>query len=169
MAATAPFATAPDVRVVLGPMGSVIPTDILEEAGVDVEEHIAAAHGEVLDRLADTYGPTLPTVTLAATPDAFLVVRWAEAKICAADILDILRASMDTESEIPERLRRSAWDTLARGLPGLRPGDPTTPGTPPVVVWSGQPAHSSSTPVSNFPNPYGDDVAVDVVTGWSSW
>lgn len=159
-AATAPFADADDVRLVLGPIGSLVPTDVLTEAGIVVADHIPRAHAETLDKLTEVYGPVLPTIA----GDALEAARWAEASLCAANILDILRASLDTESEIPERLRRSAWDTLGRYLPGLRPGDAT--GTP-VPEWSG-PAHSSSTPVSNFPNPYGDDEVVDLTVGWST-
>jgi hypothetical protein len=160
-APTEPFASDEDVRLVLGPMGSTTPSDILTEAGIDVEEQIPRAHAETLDKLTEVYGPVLPTIA----GDALEAARWAEASLCAANILDILRASLDTDSEIPERLRRTAWDTLGRYLPGLRPGDPEDPGAGAILT---RPVHSSSTPVSNFPNPYGDDEPVDITGGWSS-
>jgi hypothetical protein len=149
------------VRLTLGAIGATAPTDALAEAGIDVAAMLPRAHTETLDKLVEVYGPTLPTIT----GDALEAARWAEASLCAANILDILRASLDTDSEIPERLRRSAWDTLGRGLPGLRPGDPAGPDLP---TWTAQPAHSSATPVSNFPNPYGDDEVVDITLGWST-
>lgn len=157
---TEPYTTDADVKLVLGKIATGAR---LDQAGIDVAAMIPAAHVEVLDKLTEVYGPTLPDVT----GDALETVRWAEARICAANILDILRASLDTVSDIPERLRRSAWDTLGRGLPGLRPGDPAGP--EPLPTWTAQPAHSSSTPVSNWPNPYSDDEPVDLVLGWSSW
>lgn len=157
---TNPFASAADVRLVLGKIGN---GTRLEQAGIDVEKMLPAAHVEVLDRLTEVYGPTLPEVV----GDSLEVCRWAEAKLCAAGILDILRASLDTVSDIPERLRRSAFDTLGRSLPGLRPGDSTEPGEP-VVTWSGSPMSGSSTAISNFPNPYGDDEPIDIAAGWDT-
>lgn len=150
----ATYANEADVKLTLGKIGT---GTRLADAGVNVAQMIPAAHAEVLDKLVEVYGPTLPTIAPAS--DAFEAARWAEARICAANILDILRASLGDESDIPERLRRSAWDTLARGLPGMRPGDsPVDGGT---VTWSGQPRIGSSMPVSNFPDPY-DELALPV-------
>jgi hypothetical protein len=157
-----PYASVPDVVVVLGKIGPRI-----ETAGtVNLGSHLSIAHTEALDRLHVAYGRTLPVWA----GDGLESVRWAEAKLAAAAVLDILRASLDTAAEIPERLRRSAWAVLDGGVPGYPVGDPPG-GTGGAVVVEGVPLHSSTMPLSNFADPYalGDvpTYAHDPVTGWT--
>jgi hypothetical protein len=116
------YASAVDVRTVLGKLGSRLPAE------VDVDAFLAMAEAVTGDRLAELYGPAGPDLT--GQPIATEVVRWATAKRAAADVLDVLRASVDV-SDLPERLRKAATEALAGGLPGLPLGTDnasTTPG-----------------------------------------
>lgn len=148
---TPEYATVPDVVLALGALGPRVEAT----PSVDLASHLSMAHAEVLDRLADAYGTrTLPVFT----GDAMEAARWAEARIAAANVLDILRASLTDVSDVPERLRRSAWATIDGGLPGFRPGDPDPGSTPPPKFPEdiGVPRVSSCAPGSNFPDPYVD-------------
>lgn len=144
------YATAADVRIVLGALGS--------RPGLpDIDPRLSMAHAEVLDRLSDVYGPTLP-VWRASAAEA---VRWAEAKLAAADLLDVLRATRDDDSTVAEKLRASAYATISGGLPGQRPGDASTsPDTPPGATPPTLPLLSSTATLSNFPDPYASDLEV---------
>lgn len=143
----APYSSDPDVRLLLGKIGGRLPAE------VDVATFRSIAHADVLDRLGDAYGGTVPT--LNAGSDALEAARWAEAKVAAAEILETLRASLPDLGEAPEQLRTSAYATLSRGLPGLLPGGGTTTGPDgSPVATSPRPQVSSFTPVSLFEDPY---------------
>lgn len=156
-----PWSSVDDVVFVLGRLGPRVRANV----DIDLDAFLSVAHSEALDRLVTVYGsPSLPTFT----GDALVALRWAEAKLAAADILDMLRTTLgDDQAEVPERLRRSAWATLDGGVPGFRPGDPV-PGEdgPPLPTWTSQPRHTSATPVSNFANPYDELVIEGVEYGW---
>jgi hypothetical protein len=142
------YAAVEDVRAVLGKLG--------DRPGLpDLEVHLAMAHADVVDRLSDVYGPTLPTWR----PVAAEAVRWAEAKIAAASVLDILRAALDDASRVAEELRASAYATIAGGLPGQRPGDATPEleeGQSPVPSLPRSSYTVAGTGgLSNFADPYG--------------
>jgi hypothetical protein len=149
-----PWTSPADVVFVLGKLGPRVQAN----TDIDLDAFVSAAHAEALDRLADAYGTrTLP----AFAGDALTVLRWAEAQLAAADVLDMLRATLgDDQAEVPERLRRSAWAKLDGGVPGFRPGDPAPADGVTYPTWTSSPAHSSSTPVSNFPDPYADTLAL---------
>lgn len=158
-----PYASDADVVTVLGPLGARVQA----AAGINLEAAVSAAHAEALDRLLVAYG-TLPP---RFTGDAGNAVRWAEAQLAGADVLDILRAAMTDVSDIPERLRRSAWAKLDGGLPGFTPGDPTPtdpPTDPPFTPApdAGVPRVSSAAPLSNFPDPYLDPLRVGEPYPW---
>lgn len=105
------YASADDVRLVLGKLGSRLPAEI------DVDAFLGMSESATGDRLAELYGPAGPDLSGQAI--ATEVVRWATAKRAAADILDVLRVSVDVGADLPERLRKAAADALAGGLPGL--------------------------------------------------
>lgn len=138
----ATYASVEDVRVALGNLGNRLP------ATIDLDGHLGMAHAVVVDKLTDAYPGEIPTFTGPGLD----VVRWAEARIAAADILDILRASTTTDSPVAETLRQTAYDTLDRGVPGFRPGGPTTtPGTTPMPARP-RVSHVATTTV--FADPY---------------
>jgi hypothetical protein len=153
-----PWATDVEVKTTLGKIGSRV-----EAAGIDIDAHISRAHSQAVDRLVKVYATrTLP----AFTGDALEAAKWAEAQLAAANILDILRASLDSVSDLPERLRASAWETLDAGLPGFRPGDPTPgaddPPFPPETAGSS--GRHSAAAASAFPDPYLDPFGL--YPGW---
>lgn len=115
------YASAGDVRTVLGKLGNRLPDEI------DVEAFLAMSDAVTGDRLAELYGPVGPV--LDGQPIATEVVRWATAKRAAADVLDILRASVDV-NDLPERLRKAATEALAGGLPGLPLGSDSSATVP---------------------------------------
>lgn len=140
------YAEPSDVVAVLGKMGPRI------EAAetVSIPDQLAIAHTDVVDRLHSIYGRSLPEFS----PVGRESVRWAVARLAAAAILDILRASMPSDvAEVPLRLRQSAWATIDGGVPGSPVGD-AVPGPPPGVTDTGLPLWSSRAPGSNFPDPY---------------
>lgn len=145
----APFAADQDVRNVLGTIGNRLP------AWVVISEFVDAAHATVLDRLSSTYPTSIPTFGGSGA----LVVRYAEAKLAAADILDAIRVNLPAEThDVPEQLRASALAVLSDGVVGYpagsadvdTDGDPATPGTP----GAAGPRVSSFTSASAFPDPY---------------
>lgn len=145
----ATYANADDVRLALGPLGNRLGPD------VDVDAHLAMAHAEVLDKLADAYPGELPTFEGAGLD----TLRWAEARLAAAAILDVLHAATNTDSAVAATLRTTAYDTLTRGVPGYRPGSASGPGAP--VPGPSLPVTSLRSRVSVFPSPY--DVPAVVV------
>jgi hypothetical protein len=148
----APYAQPGDVHTALGKLGN--------RPGLpDVDKHLAMAHAEVLDLLGDVYGATIPD---PFRPIAAEALRWAEAKLAAAAILDILRAAYPDESAVAAQLRESALATIRGGLPGQRPGDTSgsvtpPPGSGPVTLV---PRLATEPPVSNFADPYAELYAV---------
>lgn len=143
---TMTYADPEDVVVVLGKIGP----RVLANETVDLAEHLSIANVDVREYLRRAYPRGVPTFT----PEGLTTLRWAEARIAAAAVLDILRASMPTDvAEVPERLRASAFATLAGGVPGSPVGD-DTPGPPPdAVIDRTSPRHSAYA-VSNFADPY---------------
>lgn len=143
------YASTEDVQLVLGKLGPRLPAEI------DLDAFLAMAESATGDRLAELYGPEGPDLTGQAI--ATEVVRWATAKRAAADVLDVLRVSVDVGSDLPERLRKAATDALAGGLPGLPLGTDnasTVPGASSVA-----PQVSDYAPGSYFTDldPYADE------------
>ena len=148
----AAFCDDADVKTTLGRLGSrPLP-------GIDVGEHIAAAHADVLGRLGALY-VNLPTFA----GNGLVVLRWAEAKLAAAAILDILAADLnDDVREVPERLRASAYETLSAPIVGYPPSG-TTPDGGSQPVYASTPR--SSPGGSLFVDPY-DRTAIPL---WPLW
>lgn len=147
------WANIADVYSTLGKLGPKV-KEAADNGRFEAEAHLSAARAEAFTRLEHVYGVGGVPSPEAESP-ALEVVRWAVARIAAANILDILRASLPDVSELPERLRRTAWASLDGALPGFPPGGgPNTPGTT-NTPWA------SSGGVSQFPDPYlihpGDD------------
>ncbi len=124
-----------DVRVALGPLGTRLP------AQIDLPSHRAMAFAEIQGRLADLYPNGFPAFTIAGTA----ALRWAEAKLTAASVLEVLRASSADVGDVPAALRRSVEETLSGGIVGSPAGtapavdsDPATPVVDTGPVWSGQ-------------------------------
>ena len=143
-----PTASDADVITVLGKIGPRVQAT----EGINVPEHYAIGHAEAATLLARTYPRQVPTFRGPAAE----VVRWAVAKLAAARILDILRASLDTVSETPERLRASAQADLTGPLPGYPAGsDLDNDGQPlPTPPGSDGPRVGFDAPGSLFPDPY---------------
>lgn len=141
-----PYASDADVLNALGTLGK---GDRLPD-WVDVASFRGIAHADVLDRLSRIYPDGVP-VFVGPGLD---VVRYAEAKLAAAEILEAIRVNLPDLGEAPDRLRSSAYAPLSDGVPGYPPGS-TTPGgeEDPRPVNTG-PRVSSFTGVSAFPDPY---------------
>lgn len=160
-AATAPYAAPADVTNVLGSIGSRLP------AWVDVATFLSTAHAEVVDRLSRVYREEIP----AFEGDAATIVRYVEARVAAAAILDAIRVNLPDLGDAPTELRASAYASIEDGVVGY-PADATvTPGvddgaggTTPAVVTVPGPRVSSFTPLSAFPDPYAD--ARDPSVSW---
>lgn len=142
---TARYAADDDVRTALGKYGQRLPTD-LDLAGVG-----AMAHAELLDALAAVYPNGLPTFA----DDALEVVRWAEAKLAAAEVLSLLRVNYADLGDAPELMRSDALGRVRDGVIGYPPGSTSSDGGTgaPVAVSPG-PRLTSFTPASAFPDPY---------------
>lgn len=146
-----PYADVPDVRNVLGTIATRLPAWLDDDK---IGEFLSIAHAEILSRLWEVYPATIPTFT---GPGAD-VLRYAEAKLAGAEILEALRVNLPDLGEAPDRLRESVERTLAGGVVGYPPGsvdvdddgDPDTPG----VSSTPGPRVSSFTPLSAFPDPY---------------
>lgn len=141
------YATGADAVTLLGNIGQRLPTSI------DPDQHVSVAHAEVVDRLGRVY-PDGPPVFEG---DGLLVVRWAEAKVAAASILDAVRVQFpDMVGELPGELRAAAWASLDDGVVGYPPGSADVPdGVPGGEVYTpAGPMVSSFTPASNFVDPY---------------
>ena len=139
-----PYASADDVRNVLGTIGNRLP------AWVDLDVFLSAGHAEVVDRLAGVYPDGIP----AFAGDGLTVVRWAEAKLTAADVLDAIRVQVDDLGDGPDRLRASAVAALSDGVVGYPPGSSGVDVDGTTVPVSTSPRWSSYTPLSAFPDPY---------------
>lgn len=134
-----------DVYDTLGKLGPKV-KDAADGGRFDTGAQLEAARAEAVTRLEVLYG--VGGVPNPEEGAGFEVIRWAVARLAAANVLDILRASLPDVSELPERLRRTAWATLGDGIPGFPPGGgPDTPGrrTTPLGSAGG---------VSQFPDPY---------------
>lgn len=147
-----PYAGTTDVLNQLGSIRDTLPSWVV------LDEWIALAHATVVDVLAKTYGGTVP----AFTGPGELVVRFAEAKIAAAEILHAIRVNLGPEMhEVPDELRAAAIASLVDGVPGYPLDDGTVidddgdPTTEPVVTVA-HPLVSSYTPASAFPDPYAE-------------
>jgi hypothetical protein len=142
---TVTYSTDDDVENVLGQLKNKLP------AFIDVDKARQMAYAELVDRLALTYSNGVPQFAGLGLES----VRWAEAKLAAADILDAIRVNIDTVGDAPERLRAAVDRALEGGIVGYPPGSTTVDdgeGNPTAVVRS--PLVSSFTPVSAFPDPY---------------
>ncbi len=143
---TTTWASRDDVIAVLGNLGP----RIAATSSVNLDEHLAIGHAEARSLLARTYVKGLPTWR----GPALEVVRWAVAKLAAARVLDILRASLDTTSELPERLRASAHGDLTGALPGYPAGaDLDDDGQPLPPRPAAGPKLGYGAPGSAFPDP----------------
>lgn len=142
------YATATDARNALGTLRDRLPS------WVEVEAFVVMAHATVVDRLARPYPNGIPTfdgVGLHA-------VRYAEAKIAAAEILEAIRVNLPDLGDAPERMRAAAYETLDDGVVGFPPGSSDDPGTPTPGASTSTPGPrvSSFTQLSAFPDPYGE-------------
>lgn len=148
--ATARYASDADVRLALGKLGNRLPAE------VNIAAFGSMAHADLLGKLADVYPAGLPDFT--SSGDAVEAVRWAEARLAAAEILDVLRAAYPDVGETPSKLRESVASTLDGGIVGFPPGstavDDGSGGS--VVATSSAPLASSNAPSSLFIDPYED-------------
>lgn len=141
------YASSGDVLTILGKIGPRLPID------VNVDALIGMAHAELVDRLAETYPSGIPTFE----GDGLDAVRWAEAKLAAAEILEVVRVNLPEIGEAPDQLRASVDRTLSLGIVGYPPGSVDTPdGDGGSVPANAGPQVSSFTPASMFPDPYAD-------------
>lgn len=141
------FSTDTDVRNQLGAVASRLPT------WVDLEANRAIANADVLDRLSRVYPNGIPAFT---GPGAD-VVKFAEARLAAAETLEQIRVSLPDLGDTPDRLRTAAYDSLADGVVGYPPGSETIPDDPETgstATTTPGPRVSSFTPLSVFPDPY---------------
>lgn len=144
---TTTYSTDDDVNQILGQLKNKLP------GFVDLDLSRQMARAEIVDRLALTYPNGVPAFAGAGAE----IVRWSEAKLAAADILDAIRINIDTVGDAPDRLRKQVDRALEGGIVGYPPGSTTVDdgsGNPQAVVRS--PLVSSFTPVSAFPDPYAD-------------
>ena len=146
----APYAAPADALLTLGPVGTrTLP------AGIDVDAHVAMAHAQVMERLAEVYPNGLPTFTGVGRE----VVRWAEARLAGASLLDALRAHLggDTTATATD-LRVSALATLEGTIPGYPAGSgPTEPGATPRPSL---PRHTSTMVGSIVADPYARHIRI---------
>lgn len=138
-----PYATEGDVVTILGPIGNRLPS------WVDVVEFLGMAHAQMIDELAKVYPEEIPTFA----SNGLAAVRWAEAKLAAAEILDAIRVNLgDDESTTAAELRASAVATVSDGVAGYRYGTVAIEGTEETAT--ARPLVSSETSLSAFPDPY---------------
>lgn len=143
------YASDDDVRHLLGTLRTRLPDWVV------ISEYLEVAHGLAVGVLAKVYPGGVPDFT----GDAATVVRWAEAKIAAGEILSAIRVNLDPEArEVPDQMRAEAYETLGGPIVGFPvggeevddDGDPDTPG----IIVNPSPRVSSFTPMSAFPDPY---------------
>lgn len=143
------YASTDDVTGPLGSLASRLP------AWVDRAVYLGMAHAQVVEALGDTYPQEIPTFEGPGLD----VVKYAEAKLAAAEILSAIRVNLPADAQaVPEAMRAEALETLARPIVGYPvdeevlddDGDPDTPG----IIVSSSPRISSFTPMSAFPDPY---------------
>lgn len=135
-----------DVTNALGTIGNRLPS------WVTVETFRNMANAEILDRLARVYPDGIPTFE----GPALEVVKYAEAKLAAAEILEAIRVNLPDLGDAPDRLRTSAYDAIGDGVVGYPPGSADTGSTStPGQTSTPGPRVSSFTPLSAFPDPYG--------------
>lgn len=138
------YATDPDVVSMLGTIGNRLPSWVTVATFRDL------ANAELVDRLAAVYPHGIPTFTGTGLE----AVRWAEAKLAAAEILDAVRVNLPDLGDAPDRLRASVDRTLDGGIVGYPPGSTDVEGGTPGEIASPTPRVSSYTPLSAFPDPY---------------
>lgn len=140
------YADDQDVKNALGALRDRLPSWVI------VTDFRNMAHAEIVDRLGGAYPDGIPTF---AGP-GLDVVRYAEAKLAAAEILEAIRVNLPDLGDAPDRLRTSAFSAVDRGVTGYPAGstdtDPGGTGTP--TTSSSSPRVSSFTPLSAFPDPY---------------
>jgi hypothetical protein len=143
-----PYSTDDDVTNVLGNIGNRLPE------WVTVADWRTLAHAEAVDMLAKVYPRGIP----AFAGDGLVVVRYAEAKLAAAAILEAIRVNLPDLGDAPDQLREDAVRILSDGVIGYPADselvdDDDNPETPSVPVQQA-PVMSSFTPLSAFPDPY---------------
>lgn len=141
-----PYATDEDVRNALGSLRDRLP------AWVDVAAFLQIAHAEMVDRLSRTYPDGIPAFLGAG----LAIVRYAEAKLAAAEILEAIRVNLPDLGEAPARLRESAESSISDGVAGYPPGTSTPGGDADPRPSNPGPRLSSFTPASTFPDPYAE-------------
>lgn len=139
------YSSDDDVAHLLGRVGSRLPDY------VRIPTFRAAAYAQMGEALGAIY-PTVPEFT---KPAAVAALRWAEAKLAAADILDVLAADLsDDVRELPERWRAQVAETLAGGVVGYPPGSTAPDGEEVSPTYPATPSVSHRTPGMLTPNPY---------------
>lgn len=142
------YADEHDLTNALGTLGGRLPE------WVELSTFLAVAHAEAVERLAAAYPNGIPRFTGVG----FDVVRFAEAKLAAADLLDAIRVNLPELGDAPDRLRDAAYRSLDGGVAGYPAGstsvdDDGDPDTPATSHTPG-PLVSSFTALSAFPDPY---------------
>lgn len=153
----ATYSTDDDVLHLLGRIGSRLPDYVV------VASFRSAAYAQIGESLGGVY-TTVPTFT---KPTAVAALKWAEAKLAAADILDVLAADLNDDiRELPERWRAQVRETLAGGIVGYPPGggDSET-GEPVTPSYPATPSVSHRTPGMLFPNAYDPETP----PAWRPW
>lgn len=144
---SSPYADDASVRQLLGPIGNKLPT------WVDVEQQLGIAHATAVEALGKAYAGRIPTFA----GDALVVLRWAEAKLAAAQILDAIRVLFPDQSTAADDLRAAAYRDLDGGLIGypVGTGADLEADDDSVRLAGAGPRVSSFTPLSVFDDPYG--------------
>ena len=146
---TDPYASTGDVETVLGNLKGRLPANLSPLA-----DFLAMAHAETMDVLTRVYPAEVP----AFAGDGLTAVRWAEAKIAAAEVLEAVRVNLPDLGDQPDRLRASAMRTLVDGVIGYPAGgivvDTDGAGGSVTGIVGPQPRVSSFTPASAWPDPY---------------
>lgn len=134
-----------DVRHLLGRIGTRLP------GYITISSFRSAAYAQIGEALGAIY-PTVPQFT---KPTAVAALKWAEAKLAAADILDVLAADLtDDVRELPERWRAQVAETLAGGVVGYPPGSTDPDGEEISPTYPSTPSVSHRVAGSLLPDPY---------------
>lgn len=137
------YAVDANVNTILGNLAGRLPAGLSP-----ISEFLGLAHATVIDELSEVYPNGIP----AFAGEGLLAVKWAEAKLAAAEVLSAVRVNLPAQLvDAPSRLKAEALATLRDGIVGYPAGsggDPAHPTAAPA------PRVSSFTQASAFVDPY---------------